>query len=522
VELAVQKYTTDPLTAVPDSPFWQLTLADRAQLAFHAWRDQGAWYELPNLQHFQRGGTAIFGARELQALANSRKVILRHAAKMGRGWINIEELIEVIKNEDYGFLFENRKATRWSYYNARITVYDGGSNQYAATFGPIKDDKDGWNKVEAHLINHVIAGPLHWMGLVELGYMEKPPLDLRGNQRVAGYRLTPMGEWLLGVGPKPEFASGEGHVVVQPNFEIVVMAPFDDEVLLTVDHFAQTVKESDHVITYEINRASVYNGQKQGWPVERMIGWLERSSKQPLPQNVRRSLEEWDALHRRITIRPQVRLLETADPTIADQIAPLLPTGQTRRVTPTVFLSKETADHLTGSLRQADWLPLRTTAGVTTAPNSVQIDRDGRIRYSHATPSIYAQGIIRPLSADTGHGRELTAMQVKAAVSQGRALPEIIASLQAIHAGPLPDSLIIKLKAWSHYYGNARLGTFTLIEFKDVATRDELLKDPEVSQYLLPFAADGRALASVQPQNLPTLHALLAERGVKLEESLKE
>ncbi|MBX3060948.1 MAG: helicase-associated domain-containing protein [Anaerolineae bacterium] len=519
LELARQRHPGEALTAVPDAPFWQFDLSERAQLAFYAWRDEGAWYELPNLRHFQRGNRTDFAP---QGLVETRKVILRHIAEMGRGWISLAELIESIKEEDYGFLFKERKVSYWSYYGQyQSSPYLGNNNPYGVTFGDFKDEKDGWNKVEADLINHVMAGPLHWMGLVDLGYMQKPPVDLSGNQKVDGYRLTPMGEWLLELGPKPEFAAGEGNVVVQPNFEVVVMAPFDDEVLLALDHFARSIKEGDHVITYEINRASVYNGQKHHWSVERVITWLETISKQPLPQNVRRSLEEWEALHQRITVRQRVRLLETASPAVADQLEPVLG-DLAHRAAPTVFLAKEKGERLTQTLRQEGWLPLRTAAGVTAAPNSVTIDRDGRVAYTHRTPSIYAQGVITPLSVDTGHGRELTSTQVKAAVSGKKNLEQLLAALTAVHTGPLPDTLVVKLKAWSHYYGNAHQETLTLIEFKDSATRDELLDDPELGQYLTPFTAPTRALALVPSKHETTVHALLAERGVKIEKGIKK
>ncbi len=519
VQLAQQRYASEGLTAVPNSRFWQMDMADRAELAFRAWQDEGAWYELPNLRHFQRGSRTDFAPK---GLVDVRKAIVRHITQMSTGWVSASELIDTIKSEEYGFFIKERKVSRWSYYGSYTSLpYEGSNNPYGVTFGNFKDEKEGWNKVEADLINHVIAGPLHWMGLVDLGYMQKPPVDLNGNQKVDGYRLTPMGEWLLGLGPKPEFATGEGNVVVQPNFEIVVMAPFDDEILLALDHFARAIKEGDHVITYEINRASVYNGQKNEWPVARVITWLESISKQPLPQNIRRSLEEWEALHQRITIRQHVSLLETAVPDVADQLEPVL-TGAVRRATPTVFLSKQKGDHLAGILRQAGWPPLRTLGGVMAAPNSIIIDRDGRVTYTHRTPSIYAQGIIAPLSVETGHGRELTPTQVKANISGKDGLEKLLASLSAIHSGPLPEALVIKLKAWSHYYGNARQETLTLIEFKDVPTRDELVQDAELGQYLAPFNAPNRALAIVHPLHEETVHTLLAERGIKIEEGIKK
>lgn len=519
VELARQHYPHQSLQAIPTSPFWQMSLTARAQQAFLAWQDKGIWFELLHLNLFERGANITSSVPA--GLVRTRKIILRHMANMGRGWINIQELIEEIRSADYGFLFEKRTPSSWSYYGYKSTIYDGNNNPYALTFQSVRDEKDGWNKIETDLINHVIAGPLHWMGLVDLGYLEKPPVDLCGNKPVAAYRLTPMGCWLLGLGSEPEFTGEGGALVVQPNFEIVVMAPFDDEALLTLDQFARPTKEDNHVITYEIDRASVYTGQKTGWPVTRVMRWLEGASHQPLPQNVHRSLEEWDSLHQRITIRRHVCLLEASAMTMADQVAPMLAQEQTRRLTPTVFLSASSGEQVATTLREAGWPPMRTAAGDTTAPNSVHIDRDGRITFTHPAPSIYARGVILPLSADTGHGRELTAAQVRAVAQDRKSLATLINNLTAIHTGPLPDALVNHLKAWSHYYGDARQETVVLMEFRDETTRAELLADPDVGRYLKPFAAPGRALATIHPLHLETVHALLAERGLTIHEGLK-
>ncbi len=75
----------------------------------------------------------------------------------------------------------------------------------------------------------------------------------------------------------------------------------------------------------------------------------------------------------------------------------------------------------------------------------------------------------------------------------------------------------MRLKAWGKYYGDARLGTLTLIEFRNEQARAELLKDPELEPYLERFDAGNRPLARVAAGQLERVRELLAERGIELD-----
>jgi len=75
---------------------------------------------------------------------------------------------------------------------------------------------------------------------------------------------------------------------------------------------------------------------------------------------------------------------------------------------------------------------------------------------------------------------------------------EILKRLRALHQGPLPRWVEIKVRAWGKYYGDAAIQTITLVQIKDHATLQELLAEPEVAGLLKSFDANkGRALAVV-------------------------
>src|SRR5207248_6650959 len=89
----------------------------------------------------------------------------------------------------------------------------------------VGDEAEGWEKVEREYIANIIAEPLHWLGLVDVG--------LVGDKALA-FRLTPLGAYLFGLAAQPpaEAAIAQtGRLVVQPNFQIFALEPIAEQTL---------------------------------------------------------------------------------------------------------------------------------------------------------------------------------------------------------------------------------------------------------------------------------------------------
>ncbi|MCA9980657.1 MAG: hypothetical protein KDD89_07490, partial [Anaerolineales bacterium] len=224
VGLASQAYGwEEAMTGVDGNDWLQLSLAERVEKCFVAWRDQHMWQELAQLRSYESGINQNMAVpRQLQDV---RTAVLAFLPQLkGDGWLSIGDLTEDMQEEAYGFLFEKRTFTNYYGWGGRgldSLPYVARNNVYNANFKGIKDEAEGWQKVEADLINHIIAGPLFWMGLVDLGYDQEPPSDRMGNQPISFYRFTEYGQWLLN-GQKPPTAvdNQNGTLLVQPNFEI--------------------------------------------------------------------------------------------------------------------------------------------------------------------------------------------------------------------------------------------------------------------------------------------------------------
>jgi hypothetical protein len=492
--------------------FWEHSPAERVQATFKAYLDATSWNEL-------RIPQAAYGQDHRRPapveLKRARRVVVEHLKRRGAGgWVDLAELLDDIRLGDYDFLFPRKAAANYYYgYGPDYgSPYYQSNNPYGITYNNIGKESEGWDKVEGAIITHIVTGPLRWLGLTDVGFESKDAAE------PSAYRLTAMGAWLFGIGAPVAISEEGGRVVVQPNFQIVAMEPLAEDVLMTLDEFTQ-FEGGDHALSYRLTREAVYRGQRTGWGAARIVDYLEKVTHTPLPQNVRRSLEEWQALHERITFRRDIPVLQAEDALTLDELLgnPALAPKLGRRVGHQVALPVQEPKETLKILQEAGWLPVITPANQTDPPASLVADEHGDVTLLHRTPSVYVYQSIEAFAepVDAWHSR-ITPASVAAATQRHMTVPAMLTQLKGVHRGEVPEPLVRRIKAWGKYFGDARLGTLTLVEFRDEKARSELLADPELKPYLTRFDAGDRPLALVRSQALERVQELLAERGVEI------
>jgi hypothetical protein len=511
------------VSAVQVSALWSDAPLARVQKAFQTWREQIFWNELCYLPDVK---VQSWYTPDLSPIVTARKKVLDHLAKLPVGeWVALERLIHRLRMLDYEFLFSRevpaqRRYYGYGYYSSDYdTPYSAYRNPLGWHFSPITDEAQGWEVVEAQFVRNIVTGPLHWLGLVDVGYAGQVDKD-GAPLKPEAYRLTDIGTWLLGLGDAPGVPVAEGQVVVQPNFQIFALDPISDHILANLDQFAERVS-AERAIEYKLTRQSLYAGQQKGWTARRVIEYLEEKGDAPLPQNVARTLEEWEALHRRIVIHRRVALAQTATPEVMATLMAdkALAAHLGRRLTPTLALLKPSqgaVSRLERQLQKTGLPPARTTHPSEGRRPCFTLADDGRLIFAHKVPSIF-------LFATLGHFIErgtdrhwrLTPLGVQQALNRGLTVDDMLKELTDLHRGPLPPWAVKAVKAWGKYYGDARLEALTLIQFRDAAALRELLDDPGLSPYLRPFIAD-HGLARVDPAHLDEIRPLLAERGIEI------
>ena len=170
----------------------------------------------------------------------------------------------------------------------------------ARTFGWYR----GWHEptreeIEADWKGSIVkflAFPLIPLGTARVGRSK------RGEISVA---VTPLGRYLFGLDEDFECESiAAGEVLVQPNFEIVFLAPAP-ATEARIARFAERRGQSVGTL-FEITRASVFGAAAGGMTSGDVLGLLRETSNKEIPPNVAREIEGWFARCRHVEMNPAV------------------------------------------------------------------------------------------------------------------------------------------------------------------------------------------------------------------------
>jgi hypothetical protein len=132
------------------------------------------------------------------------------------------------------------------------------------------------------------------LGAVELG---------EGAQGELRARLTPLGKALLGLAPCANDPEGPGAILVDPSFEITCFLDGSPARLLhDLSFFAEVSHTSEHVVRYRLDGQSAQTAYAHSFTAERIHAILQSFSSQPIPDPVVYALDDWERLHRRVTV----------------------------------------------------------------------------------------------------------------------------------------------------------------------------------------------------------------------------
>jgi hypothetical protein len=422
--------------------FFGYSITRRTDRFFEAWKKSLRWLELTQLPIRPRVHEGR-SSRARQVVARARQYVLNLIAEYATdGWLDIEDLVASARHENYEFLF---KRTREEF--GEINPYYYYHNPLGWGF-PVGDESEGWDKVESEFIRNLITQPLHWLGLLAVGYAQDKPI---------AFRLTPLGAYLFGLAPQPPAepsAAHGGRVVVQPNFQIFALEPIAEQTLVSLDRFADRVK-ADRAFEYRLSRESLYRAHRNGMTVSEAVAFLEQASAAPLPQNVLRTLEEWGQSFERIIVRRNAALLHALDPQVLDALqgSPEAQPYLLGRPLPRVALASNTPEGragITRALMALGHLPAQSDmAGAADACGVLTLDEAGKVTLLHALPDIYLLQALAEHSEQRADGCYLSKAAVRDDRATGESADQIVARWRRWHHGALPSALIEQIREWS-------------------------------------------------------------------------
>jgi hypothetical protein len=261
-----------PVTAWLDSPS-----DDQRRALAEAWRDDPDWNDLFHVPTLIPEDTGAWRNDPLLA----RRAILNHLKACAPGaWYALDDLLGAIKRATPDFQRPDGDYTTWYVRHATTNAYLSGF--------------ESWDAVEGALIRYLIAGPLAWLGCVELG-------SSAPGAPFTAFCLALAGAAFLGLGaPPPEPAPAP--LALRRDFGVLVPSArrYDRFQLARVADWVSSpgvggTKGDEQPFVYRLTPASLGRARQQGISIARVLEFLGRAVDAPLPRSIEAALTRWDA-----------------------------------------------------------------------------------------------------------------------------------------------------------------------------------------------------------------------------------
>jgi hypothetical protein len=223
-------------------------------------------------------------------------------------------------------------------------IRDARTGEYLTGF-------EHWDRVEGVLLRYLIAGPLHWLGLVSLGYQE-------GWEKPSAFRLAAWGASFLGTsGAEPE-ALADLPARVSPEATVTMArgAPLSERFQLA--RIAEWRASGSEYI-YAITARSMGKALSEGIEVEQIERFLRRVSTDNVPAATIGRIRHWASQYGHVRLR-RVTLLEARNARVMSELRAhrRIRSYLRQLLSPTVALVRKSDwEILTKELYQAGYLP---------------------------------------------------------------------------------------------------------------------------------------------------------------------
>ncbi len=507
------------LLAAPAESFFSLPLLERARRCYHVWLDTTFWNELAYTANIiLRPGPAPLDPAHEEVVSSRKQVMERLLAEHVGEWYEFSTFITRTRLYSPYLLFPRQIGTRAERYTAGNNPYNWDFRLRRGWLTP----REGWYLVEGGFIHALISGPLHWLGLVNVD-ADHPN----------AFRLVPDLALITSETPLEIQEPSWGRLIVQPNFEVIALAPVSEALLLHLDRFAERIR-LEHIAQYRLTKASVTQAIQSGLHAETIQHILEQAAGGPIPQNVQYSLMEWERQARRIELWCDVTLLEVDDVALLDQ---LLADAETRnlfgrRLAPS--LVEVLADQLPvvqEILWQRDYLPALVSASMydtlleqgrlPTREPQWRLLHNGLMQPCHAVLNLYLVAEIEHITElDEATGwRKITPESIQRACNSGLSLDHILRFLQHYCEGGVPASFLIRLKIWGNGYDQQTsigIEHTPLLRLSNQTLQD-IRADEEIGPLLDSEVPPDTRLVRIPSEVLSRVMELLRERGFTVE-----
>ena len=143
-----------------------------------------------------------------------------------------------------------------------------------------------WDEVDGRLISYILSGPLHWLGVLDLGRAEEA-------DQVTAFRLSSWSQALLQGEPPTKMQLEGEKLIVRSDAQLSARRFVPRSVRYQVARFCDLNREMPDEYQYKISPASMSRAREQGLKVSQLLALLNHHAK-AVPPSLVKALERWD------------------------------------------------------------------------------------------------------------------------------------------------------------------------------------------------------------------------------------
>ncbi|MEJ2554657.1 MAG: helicase-associated domain-containing protein [Anaerolineae bacterium] len=258
----------------PARAWLQTTPAHRLLALQTAWRDDPGWNDLWHVPSLKPQPT---GWKNDPVWARHKVLGFLSRCRPG-DWYRLDEFTAAIKSSDPDFQRPDGDYTTWYIHDLNGQPLMGFEH---------------WDEVEGALLRYLVSGPLHWLGITDLG------LDGGDFGHPAVFRLAEAGLSLLKLAsppaaePLPSESVSVPSLAVRDDLTLRVSADASLYDRFQVARFADFLEREPDRISYRISLTSLARARRQGITSEQVNAFLVRVSGGHVSSKVLDDLRVW-------------------------------------------------------------------------------------------------------------------------------------------------------------------------------------------------------------------------------------
>ena len=259
-----------------------------------AWKRSSTWNDLAHVLHL----TTTSDVWPNDPLT-SRRTVLEYINQIPlRSWWDLSSFIATIRDRQPGFQRPAGDFDSWYLRDIRNGTFLRGFEY--------------WDAIEGAMLHYLITGPMHWLGVADLGRRSH-------EGQLTAFRLTPAAAVLSDPEAPLTIKESTASATIHSDGRIVVPRRALRALRYQIARFTSWEPIDDVNYAYRLTPTGLKMAFDQGLELSHVFAILESAGEEPIPTSLRKALERWQDRGSEGRFRREI-ILQIRDPDVLPEL----------------------------------------------------------------------------------------------------------------------------------------------------------------------------------------------------------